>query len=84
MTVKIPDKVNAAWVDSLGDAQLIIAEAALRKEFATEEIAEKERKGARYTMFRGPASLMTAWTRWLLVSNEAQVRRLAVKRRMPT
>jgi hypothetical protein len=82
--VKIPEKVTASWIDSLGDAQLISAEAALRKEFAKEETAEKERMGARYTMFRGPASLMGAWTRWSLVSNEAQMRRLAVKRRIPT
>jgi hypothetical protein len=82
--LKIPEKVNAAWVESLGDAQLISAEAALRKQFAEEESAEKERKGPRYSMFRGPASLMTAWTRWLLVSNEAIARRVAVKRRIPT
>jgi hypothetical protein len=82
--MKIPEKVNASWIDSLADEQLIKAEATLRKEFAKEEIAEKERRGPRYTMFRGPASLMAAWTRWLLVSNEAQMRRLAVQRRMPT
>lgn len=84
MTVKIPDKVSAAWVESLGDAQLISAEATLRKQFAEEESAEKERTGARYSMFRGPATLMAAWTRWLLVSNEAMARRVAVKRRIPT
>ena len=84
MTVKIPDRVSAAWVEGLGDAQLISAEATLRKQFAQEEIAEKERKGARYSMFRGPESLMAAWTRWSMVSNEAIARRVAVKRRIPT
>jgi hypothetical protein len=77
--MKIPDTVNASWIATLGDEQLIKAEAKLHKEFASEENAEKDRKGARYTLLRGPESLVGAWHRWLMVSNETRSRGLVVR-----
>lgn len=70
----VPEKVNARWIASLATAQLIEAESLLRVEFVTQELAEKQRAGSRYTMLGGPESLVRAWLRWLLVSNETYVR----------
>jgi hypothetical protein len=79
--MKIPDKVNASWIATLGDDQLVRAEATLHKEFSQQEISEKERRGARYEMMRGPESLVGAWLRWLMVNNEARHRGLVVHRK---
>ena len=70
----VPEIVTAAWIDSLSDRQLAQAEWQLRKGFATEETAEKRRRGDHYSMMRWPAVLMSAWLRWSLVSNEARAR----------
>ena len=80
--MKIPERVNASWIATLGDEQLVKAEAKLHKEFAKEEIAEKVRVGARYTMLRGPESLVDAWHRWSMVNNETRQRGLVVHRRL--
>ena len=74
----IPDRVNADWIASLGDDQLMDAEAKLRAVFRTQETLEKHRRGARYAVLEGPELLVTAWHRWLMVSNEARTRRLVV------
>ena len=79
--MKIPERVNASWIATLGDDQLVRAEATLHKEFAAQEISEKELKGARYELMRGPESLVGAWLRWLMVSNETRNRGLVVQRR---
>jgi hypothetical protein len=73
----LPEKVNARWMASLDNWQLLQAEALLRTEFSKQETAEKWRMGARYAMIRGPESLVRAWLRWLLVNNETYVRGLA-------
>ena len=78
--MRIPDKVNASWIATLGDEQLVKAEASLHKEFAQEETSEKQRRGAKYQMMRGPESLVSAWLRWLMVSNETRSRGLVVHR----
>jgi hypothetical protein len=79
--MKIPDKVNASWIATLGDEQLVKAEATLHKEFAQQETSEKQRRGARYEMMRGPESLVGAWHRWLMVNNETRIRGLIVHRK---
>lgn len=76
----IPEKVNASWIATLRDDQLVRAEASLHKEFVKQETAEKERRGSRYVMLRGPESLVSAWLRWLLVNNETSSRGLTVSR----
>ena len=76
----IPETVNASWIASLKNEQLIKAENILHREFAKHETAEKQRRGARYIMLRGPEALVSAWLRWLLVNNETSNRGLNVHR----
>jgi hypothetical protein len=76
----IPDNVNARWIATLGDVQLIRAEKLLHAAFRTHEVAEKTRKGARYILLQGPADLVNAWHRWLMVNNETRTRGLIVNR----
>jgi len=79
--VPIPDRVNADWIATLGDDQLVDAEARLRAVFLTQETLEKQRRGARYAVLEGPEVLVTAWHRWIMVSNEARTRKLVVQQR---
>ena len=79
----LPDKVNGRWIASLDIAQLIEAESLLRAEFEKQETAEKRRAGSRYTMLRGPESLVRAWLRWLLVNNETSTRGVLIHRLPP-
>jgi len=79
--VPIPDRVNADWIATLGDDQLMDAEAQLRAVFLTQETLEKHRRGARYAVLEGPEMLVTAWHRWIMVSNEARTRKLVVQQR---
>ncbi|HEU4995311.1 MAG TPA: hypothetical protein VFT29_10850 [Gemmatimonadaceae bacterium] len=76
--MRIPDMVNAQWIATLADEQLIAAEAKLHVEFFKEESAEKKRCGSRYSMLEGPATLVNAWHRWLMVNNETRERGLLV------
>ena len=76
----VPETVNARWIASLGDAQLLAAESALHAAFVKEEKAEKQRMGARYTMLRGPESLVRAWLHWMLVNNETRTRGVIIQR----
>lgn len=77
----IPDRVTASWIATLGDRSLITAESQLHAVFVREEDEEKKKRGGRYSLSKGPAPLMTAWLRWLLVNNEARLRKLVVKRK---
>jgi hypothetical protein len=74
----IPDHINSHWIATLANDQLVKAEAMLHADFREKEIAEKRRVGARYVLLQGPATLVTAWHRWLLVSNETRNRGLVV------
>jgi hypothetical protein len=77
--MSIPKRVNTRWIATLGNDQLLAAEGQLLADFHRQEIAEKSRCGARYVLLHGPTSLVNAWLRWLLVSNEARMRGLHVK-----
>ena len=79
--MQLPEKVNASWIATLGDRQLVQAEALLHGEFVDQQNTERLRMGARYTMLRGPQSLVNAWLRWLLVNNEALSRGVNVRRK---
>jgi hypothetical protein len=76
--VTIPDHINARWIATLGNDQLVVAEAQLHANFREHETVEKRRSGARYMLLQGPAPLVNAWLRWLLVSNETRSRGLVV------
>jgi hypothetical protein len=79
--VTIPDRINAHWIATLGDDQLVKAEAKLHADFREKETAEKKRTGARYVLLQGPPPLVNAWLRWLLVSNATRDRGLVVNHR---
>ena len=79
--MKIPDRINARWIATLVDEQLITAEAELHAVFRRQESAEKRRAGPRYVLLQGPSDLVNAWQRWLLVNNEATKRGLVVHHR---
>jgi hypothetical protein len=77
--VTIPAHINARWIATLDDAQLVVAETALHATFRELEISEKSRSGARYLLLQGPAALVSAWHRWLLVNNAVRSRGLATR-----
>ncbi len=74
----IPDRIDARWIATLEDAQLVNAEATLHADFHAKEMAEKRRAGSRYVLLQGPPPLVDAWLRWLLVSNATRTRGLVV------
>jgi len=74
----IPVRVDARWISSLDNANLLSAELTLHEDFRLHERTEKARSGARYMLLNGPSNLVNAWLRWLLVSNAASSRGLAV------
>jgi hypothetical protein len=80
----IPDRIKANWIATLEDEQLIAAEAELHADFQEKERTEKDRTGPRYILLQGPAALVNAWQRWLLLSNETRCRGLVVRRRPTT
>lgn len=76
-----PDRIDASWIGTLSDDQLVKAEGELRKRFAEQETKEKKRRGSQYDMMRGPDALTTAWLRWSMVSNAARARGLRARQR---
>lgn len=78
--MRLPETVNASWIASLADEQLLEAEAKLHTQFRAHEKREKTRAGDRYNMMRGPEPLITAWHRWLMVNNEALHRGIVLRR----
>ena len=74
----IPDRIDARWIATLADEQLIKAESTLHADFHRQEVAEKKRTGSRYVLLQGPPLLVNAWLRWLLVSNATRTRGLVV------
>ena len=77
----IPDYINARWIATLLDDQLIKAEAELHEVFHRQESVEKTRAGTRYMLLQGPPALVNAWQRWLMVSNETWSRGLLARHR---
>jgi hypothetical protein len=78
--VRMPSTVNASWIASLDDSQLLEAEQKLHEQFNVLETREKRRAGDRYVMLRGPEPLVTAWLRWLMVKNATMDRGVVIKR----
>jgi hypothetical protein len=76
----VPGNVNARWMATLQNDELLAAEAQLYAEFHTRELAEKARAGARYVLLQGPSALVSVWQQWLMVSNEARARGVIVRR----
>jgi hypothetical protein len=79
--MKIPDRIDARWIATLVDDELVAADADLHAHFRRHESAEKTRSGARYVLLQGPSDLVNAWQRWRLVNNETRRRGLVVHHR---
>ena len=77
----VPDRLTANWIATLGNGDLVAVESDLHSEFVAEENEEKRRRGDRYALLQGPAPLVNAWLRWLMVNNEARLRSLVVRHR---
>ena len=82
--MRMPEKINAKWVDSLSDADLVQAEYDLRGALQKQETAERKRRGAAYQLLRGPEALTQAWNRWSFVGNALRLRGLRVRQRPET
>jgi hypothetical protein len=78
----IPDHISHRWIATLDNEQLTTAEAELHATFRAQEKVEKVRKGAQYVLLQGPAALVNAWQRWMLLSNEVRSRGLIAPRRV--
>lgn len=70
----IPQRVNRRWIDRLDNTQVADAESSLHTDFTRLDRAEKTLRGTRYRLLEGPAPLVDAWIRWLLLNNEARDR----------
>jgi len=78
--MRLPATVNATWIATLENEQLREAESRLHELFRVQEKREKARAGDRYSMMRGPETLISAWHRWLMVNNEALHRGMVLRR----
>lgn len=76
-----PDRIDASWIGSLNDDQLVQAECELRKRFAQQEAKEKKRRGMQYDLMKGPDDLTSAWLRWSMVNNATRARGLRARPR---
>jgi hypothetical protein len=81
MKVVIPERVNRRWMNLLDNTQLAAAESRLHTDFTRQDRAEKVLRGGSYRLLEGPAPLVDAWLRWLLVSNEVRDRGLRTHHR---
>lgn len=79
--MNIPDRINARWMATLVDDQLVTAEAELHAVYRRQESVEKARAGTRFKLLQGPADLVNAWQRWSLVNNETRHRGIFVRHR---
>jgi hypothetical protein len=72
----LPDRIDAKWIDSLGDTELVQAEWELHKVFSRTENDEKKVHGTAMGTANWSELLMAAWMRWSLVQNATRARGL--------
>ncbi len=76
----LPDRVNAAWIETLSDDDLLDVEERVHKTFSTLERREKKLRGDRFQLMRGPEELLNAWDRWSRLLNATRERSLKPRR----
>ena len=76
----LPARINAAWIDTLADDDLIDVEARLHERFTVLDSRHKRLRGGEYSLMRGPTELIDAWDRWSRVSMAARTRSLVTRR----
>jgi len=74
--IAVPARIQAAWINTLSDRDLLDVESQLRDLFFRLEGIEKKKFGRKYDLFRGPAELMEAWDRWSRVHTATRERSL--------
>jgi hypothetical protein len=76
----LPAKINAAWIETLADDDLIDVEARLHERFTVLDSRHKRLRGGEYSLMRGPTELIDAWDRWSRVSMATRTRSLVPRR----
>lgn len=76
----VPEKINAAWISTLADEDLLDVESRLYERFAVLDRRHKQLRGRDYNLMRGPTALIDAWDRWSRVAVATKTRSLIVRR----
>lgn len=76
----VPDRINAAWISTLADEDLLDIESRLYERFAILDRRHKQLRGRDYNLLRGPTPLIDAWDRWSRVAMATKTRSLIVRR----
>lgn len=79
---RIPEKINAAWIGTLADVDLLDVESRLHEKFAVMDRKQKQLRGSHYELMKGSTELIDAWDRWSRVDRAARARSLSPKRRI--
>lgn len=74
--MKLPERINARWIDTLTDIQIGKVERQLAKIFKKVQTEEKLRRGAKYNLTSGSENLTAAWNHWSMVRANAEARGL--------
>lgn len=74
--MKLPERINGRWLDSLTDIQIGKVEKQLATIFRKRQKEEKAIRGASYDLTRGSAPLTAAWNHWSMVRANAEARGL--------
>lgn len=82
--MQLPEKINASWIDSLADADLLQAESQLHDAFNRLETEERRARGDEYALATGSAELMLAWQRWNMANHATRARGLHPRYRPPS
>ena len=82
--MKLPERINASWVDSLADGELLSVESQLHEAFNVLENEERQLRGDQYALARGSAALMLAWRHWNMASLATRARGLHARHRPPS
>jgi hypothetical protein len=75
----IPTRINAAWIGTLADDDLLEIEARLHDRFAVLDQRHRRTVKERYVLMRGPVELIDAWDRWSRLNVAARGRALVPK-----
>ena len=79
--MQLPERPTAAWIDSLTDSDLLLAESSMHDTFFAMERERKAQLGAKYDLMRGDAELLAAWGRWSRVNTATRSRGLNPRRK---
>lgn len=76
----LPERINAAWISTLADDDLLDIETRLYDRFTALDTRHKRLRGGEYNLMRGPTELIDAWDRWSRVSVATRTRSLVPRR----